>query len=265
MSKLLTTTEAARIAGVTPSSIKRWADQSLLPCVKTPGGHRRIEASALDRFLREAIPTDDETPSQTQELLELMVSDSHHGIVSHLFGLMHDLGSWCQVADTVGPVLTLMGERWHSGKLTVAQEHGASHALSKALSFIGNSLPEQKKGKRCLLAVVEGDDHDLGLRLVDLCLRARHWKPIWLGRDTPSRVLIDRITSGNTDMVAMSASRYSVDAMKLRTVAERVAETCRRTGTRLVLGGEGSWPHGLRPAEHITNFTRFDELLVKMG
>lgn len=35
----LTTADAAKIAGVATSTIKRWADQGLLPFTRTAGGH----------------------------------------------------------------------------------------------------------------------------------------------------------------------------------------------------------------------------------
>ena len=42
MKDYLTTTSAARMAGVGVSSIKRWADDGKLRTVRTPGGHRRL-------------------------------------------------------------------------------------------------------------------------------------------------------------------------------------------------------------------------------
>lgn len=39
---LMTTQEVAKLLGVGPSSVKRWADDGRLPTIKTPGGHRRF-------------------------------------------------------------------------------------------------------------------------------------------------------------------------------------------------------------------------------
>ena len=50
---LLTTTEAAEAAAVAPSTIKRWADQGVLPFLRTAGGHRRFERVAIEQLLRE--------------------------------------------------------------------------------------------------------------------------------------------------------------------------------------------------------------------
>jgi excisionase family DNA binding protein len=39
---MLSIGQAARLLGVTPITARRWTEAGLLPCVRTPGGHRRI-------------------------------------------------------------------------------------------------------------------------------------------------------------------------------------------------------------------------------
>lgn len=51
--ELLTTREAARALGVSPTSIKRWADDGRLPAHRTAGGHRRYLRSDVERLLKE--------------------------------------------------------------------------------------------------------------------------------------------------------------------------------------------------------------------
>lgn len=41
-SNWLTTTEAAELLGVHPSTLRRWADEGQIPTMVTPGGHRRF-------------------------------------------------------------------------------------------------------------------------------------------------------------------------------------------------------------------------------
>ena len=47
----LTITEAARVAGVTPDTIRRWCDQGKLPAIRTGGGHRRVDEQGLYTML----------------------------------------------------------------------------------------------------------------------------------------------------------------------------------------------------------------------
>jgi molybdopterin-binding protein len=47
---LLTPREAATLLGISYPTIKQWILRGSLPTVKTPGGHHRIEASALEPY-----------------------------------------------------------------------------------------------------------------------------------------------------------------------------------------------------------------------
>lgn len=48
--ELYTTTQAAKIFGVTPRTIQMWADSDLIEVTKTLGGHRRIAAKEIERL-----------------------------------------------------------------------------------------------------------------------------------------------------------------------------------------------------------------------
>ncbi len=43
----LTPSQAARILHVSPKTVDRWADQGLVPCIVTLGGHRRFSRDVI--------------------------------------------------------------------------------------------------------------------------------------------------------------------------------------------------------------------------
>lgn len=45
--------EAAARLGVHPATLRRWANQGLIPVALTPGGHRRFDAAEVERFLEQ--------------------------------------------------------------------------------------------------------------------------------------------------------------------------------------------------------------------
>ena len=48
---MLSVTSVAKILGVHPDTIRRWADKGLLPCVRTLGGHRRFRPQDVSQLL----------------------------------------------------------------------------------------------------------------------------------------------------------------------------------------------------------------------
>lgn len=46
-SSYLTPGQAARILGVSPKTVNRWADLDRIPCAVTLGGHRRFRADVI--------------------------------------------------------------------------------------------------------------------------------------------------------------------------------------------------------------------------
>ncbi|WP_425260888.1 excisionase family DNA-binding protein [Rubrivivax sp. RP6-9] len=49
--KSITTAQAAERLGVSPQTIQKWVDAGHLPAWKTMGGHRRLDADAVDRMV----------------------------------------------------------------------------------------------------------------------------------------------------------------------------------------------------------------------
>jgi excisionase family DNA binding protein len=47
----LSISQAARLLGVSLSTVRRWSDAGVLPSYRTPGGQRRYSREQLDLFL----------------------------------------------------------------------------------------------------------------------------------------------------------------------------------------------------------------------
>ena len=52
----LTLGQAAKFLGVAQSTMRKWADKEIVPCIKTPGDHRRFLKSDLESFLDRSRP-----------------------------------------------------------------------------------------------------------------------------------------------------------------------------------------------------------------
>jgi len=47
----LTASEAARVLGVSLSTVRRWSDAGVLPTYRTPGGQRRYSRAEVEQFV----------------------------------------------------------------------------------------------------------------------------------------------------------------------------------------------------------------------
>ena len=246
----LTSTDAAELLNVGVSTIKRWADEGIVPCVRTAGGHRRFERAALIEHAARALSV---TLSQgeTRRWMDAMVSQgSAHEIVSALHSARHRLGAWWRVARELGLVLAELGRQWSEGQLSIIEEHSASERLTRGLNMTIESLPSFPEAPQALLMTAEGDEHTLGLSLVELCTREAGWMSRWAGRATPISQLPEVLKHGDISLVAVSASPFAQNAANLALQCSALEDITRRAGVTLILGGGGAWPtlpaYGLR-------------------
>lgn len=264
----MTTSDVASLMGVGATSVKRWADAGVLRCVKTAGGHRRFLKSEVDRFLASQKPGAGDLPDPLSPdgwLMTLRDLPDIHMLLGKLLQMRGERGSWASVADGIGGVLARIGQAWREGDITILEEHRASEMLHRALTATAANLPVSPDAPRALLAMAPGDDHSLGLSLVELALREAGWSPIWSGIRTPMDELVSWAESDRVDMLAVSASSWSTDARTLRECALGVKAACDRGNTRLVLGGGGAWPEDLLGVKRISTLDDFSHFLASLA
>jgi excisionase family DNA binding protein len=258
----LTSREAARVLGVSEASVKRWADSGLLPMEKTAGGHRRFRPedlaavrracpsygdAAADRkraALRASAPqTQALEPGReaalTSETFRALLDGRDEELSSLLVNLyLHGL-SVGQIADNVlCASMRKVGDLWHAGELTVAQEHVATRTASVALQRLRASLQTRAAGGRmsAICCSVEDDFHELPLRLAALTLEASGLAVFDLGPSTPFSALAEAVQRFRPELVCVS----STVLLRLDRAAYEYAsfiKTARRAEASVVLGG----------------------------
>jgi excisionase family DNA binding protein len=263
---MLTPKQAAAIAGVSASTVKRWAEEEGLPSVRTPGGHRRFTRSALEQWLHERHAT---AGVRTPEAwIEVLIGGRRHEVDARLLEARGRLGSWHAVADELGAVLDELGFAWREGRLGVGEEHRASAALARGLARIGDALPAAPEGRPVLLACLGNDEHTLGLSLAEVCVREVGLPVLWLGGRTPVADVERFVRAEALAMVALSASSASSasnDATDLADAAEHQLCALVAAGVADALGGTGPWPEAPTYGQRMSSFAAFHELLQRTG
>jgi excisionase family DNA binding protein len=253
----LSTREVARLAGVGPSAVKRWSDAGLLACRKTAGGHRRFARAEVERVLRQQAGE----PAGGDPWVEALLGARETlDISSLLLAERAQTGAWHRVAERAGAAVAELGLRWRAGTLSIGEEHLASERLARALARVAESLPIPTPAPVALLTCAEGDDHTIGLSLVELVLREAGWSTRWAGRKIPLAEIDRLLGQGQVGLLAVSASEASGDAVGLRRQAEVLGRRCRVLGVSLVLGGNGAWPERPRLGVRLRSFGPLHDL-----
>jgi excisionase family DNA binding protein len=259
----VSTAKAAQLLEVGPSTVKRWADDGLLPCVRTAGGHRRFRRDAIERFLAERRGVDE---GLVDAWLDVLLGDADlHRVGALLLAARAEHGTWWRVADAVGPVIEELGQRWTEERITVLQEHVASERLARGLASCSQNLAVEPEAPRCLLLAADGDEHTLGLSLAEVCLREAGWACRWAGRRTPGDEVEEVVRRGQVQMVALSASTASKDRKKLSRQYRGLVEAARPQGVVLVLGGSGAWPEDPSYGHRLRSFRELSSLLSRLS
>lgn len=184
----------------------------------------------VDPEIAERVPGDTLSP----ELLAGLLADGDDELAA--WTLSHALRETprAEVYDgLLAEAMRLVGERWQSGRWSVAEEHLASQTLLRALDRIRPDLgPDGRVGPLAVLAGVAGEHHMIGLVCLDHVLRELGWTVAVLGADVPTADLATFVERNDARLVALTAS----NAERTTTVAEAVSAVRAAASAR---GGAG--------------------------
>jgi methanogenic corrinoid protein MtbC1 len=177
-------------------------------------------AAISDRFLKQALARDLSGAFQT------VVAADDLGIpIVILFG------------EVLAPALREVGDRWQHGHLLVAQEKEVSDLtrdLIAALSW--RHAPPEPYRPSIVAGCIQGERHELGLRMVCGLLRQRGWGIHYLGADVDPEFLIEAIRLHQPVAVLLSVSiRCHLPA--LRDAVVRVRQEIGDTQPLTMIGG----------------------------
>jgi MerR family transcriptional regulator, light-induced transcriptional regulator len=256
----LSSDQVARLLNVTVSTIKRWADEGMIACIKTPGGHRKFELSEVTRFaeghgMRLSGGTPPPLAEDQLEQLQFGIHAQNYHRVANLFleeALQGDREGLYQlllyvtkhhirfatIADEIiRPALVQIGEQWHQGSLEISTEHRASSAITEALVRLAPELHRKpSNGLTAVCACAEGEQHEIGLRCMAYALELEGWKVHYLGANTPYETIAAFVQATRPELICLSLSiaRHRKDIVDGMTQVGRVV---RVTGSRVVIGG----------------------------
>jgi methanogenic corrinoid protein MtbC1 len=192
----------------------------------------------VDPAAAEAVPT----ASLSPELLAGLLADGDDELAA--WALRHAMAesSRAEVYDNLlREAMRIVGERWSTGRWTVAEEHLASRTILRTLERLRpNQGPEGRIGPSAALAGVPHEQHMIGLACLEQLLADDGWTVSNLGADLPAVDLAAFVARNDVALVCLTA----MDAHRLGDLADAVlaVKGARPTTTVLVGGGISSVP-----------------------
>jgi MerR family transcriptional regulator, light-induced transcriptional regulator len=277
--------ELSRRSGVSPELLRAWERRyGLLHPTRSPGGLRLYSGSdlarvgAMQRHLADglaaaeaaALATASEpsaervgatVSSALEELHAAVMTFDESRVHAEVDSLLAHVSLDSALRDVVVPYLHELGDRWERGEVSVAHEHFASSILRGRLLGLARGWG-RGFGPAAVLACAPRERHDLGLIACGLALRARGWRIVYLGADTPLDSVADAARASHPAYVVVSA----VDPKTFRGQREALASLA--TQERVCLGGAGAAKANLdldvitldggpvEEAEHLTELER---------
>jgi methanogenic corrinoid protein MtbC1 len=110
------------------------------------------------------------------------------------------------VLETMMPLNRAVGDAWMRGELQIFEEHLYTEQLQVALRTAINSFPRQSGAPRVLLTTFPGEQHGLGLLMVEALLVPEGAQCISLGVQTPLEDIRRAALAHAADVVALSFS-----------------------------------------------------------
>lgn len=241
---VLTTSQAADLLDVHPSTVKRWCDGDELDPDKTRGGHRRIHLDdALELARERGISTfldpfapyqphvwnafraivDDGSFHRMHSLARGWLSCGHTkriGWLFQAFGRRPEISFPLFCDEGVGGFMERVGEAWKEGRLRVGEEHLARQTVLEALLHlrpsgrVEHSEPSAGtgSGRLAIVGSVEGDRDHLGALCARLLLERHGWSTLYLGANVPLEDFATLQRTRGADLVCVSVSPPGTDA-----------------------------------------------------
>lgn len=106
----------------------------------------------------------------------------------------------------LSPVLRELGERWISGKGSVAEEHFFAFYLRNKLGARFHHRSQNQTGPKLLMACLPGDMHEIGLLLFALDASDNGFRTILLGANMPLTEFPDAVKKTGSDALVLAGT-----------------------------------------------------------
>jgi methanogenic corrinoid protein MtbC1 len=151
-------------------------------------------------------------PELVEDLITRLLAGEHYALLDYARVLSVEGWIFPEIAaELIVPLQIELGERWASGRSTVAHEHVITALCQQTVSVLRAAIPAPDSATAPVAVVGCGRDerHALGAEIVAGTLQTFGWRVIYVGADTPPEGMIAIIEEWMAELVAISVTTPS--------------------------------------------------------
>ena len=158
--------------GHTISRLAVLGDDDLAKLVADSGGHARQGAARGQTFVDRALDAAEHSdPTGVEEVLTSAIALLPPNEVTH---------------TVIGPLVREIGDRWHRGEISIAQEHMVTDIVRRLVIAVSRGYLRADNGPCLVLATLSGERHELGILMCSWLAATRRYHTHYLGADCPA-------------------------------------------------------------------------------
>jgi DNA-binding transcriptional MerR regulator/methylmalonyl-CoA mutase cobalamin-binding subunit len=108
------------------------------------------------------------------------------------------------IDEVLEPLLREVGERWHAGQFSIAQERMVSTSVRKHIGLIVETYDRTARGQSIVFATLPGERHELGLLMSAMICASHGFKVHYLGPDLPAEEIARYSRGADAALIAIS-------------------------------------------------------------
>lgn len=172
-------------------------------------------------------------------------------------------------SNLIEPVLIRMGEEWHNGTLTIAEEHFVTEFFQEQLFSLLTGTVKPFRIGTIVAACMPGEHHQLGLLMLVILLRMRGWNVVFMGPNLPFDRLAEVINSLNPRLMLFSAT-MPASAEHAAKIMDMLKDL-QKPAPKIILGGQGfnefsrrsDIPHSILSGTRADMITTMENLMAQ--
>ena len=169
---------------------------------KRPGKLVKMSEQELSALLSQPI-----TPLDITAFIALLAKSDDQAVGQWLQQQLQSQGLRAFIHHTLAPATQAVGEAWASGKIAIHHEHLFTEVVKVMLRKALAELTQTYGQPRVMLTTVPGEQHSLGLLMVEVLLKLGGANAISFGTEMPFQQIKEAADYHQVDVIALSFSQ----------------------------------------------------------